>query len=77
MAYVLPLFIYVCHVDAYRNADGEVNGYSYIPFVFGVFFITIGLIYSTLFKVSGVLMGPVFFTYAFFSPRAFDRDYYL
>jgi hypothetical protein len=46
--------------DAYRNADGEVNCFSYIPFVFGAFFITIGLIYSTSLKVSGVLIGPVF-----------------
>lgn len=46
--------------DAYRNADGEVNCFSYIPFVFGAFFITIGLIYSTTLKVSGVLIGPVF-----------------
>jgi hypothetical protein len=46
--------------DAYRNADGEVNCFSYIPFVFGAFFITIGLIYSTSLKVSGMLIGPVF-----------------
>jgi hypothetical protein len=46
--------------DAYRNADGEVNCFSYIPFVFGAFFITLGLIYSTSLKVSGVLIGPVF-----------------
>jgi hypothetical protein len=46
--------------DAYRNADGEVICFSYIPFVFGAFFITIGLIYSTSLKVSGVLIGPVF-----------------
>lgn len=46
--------------DAYRNADGEVNSFSYIPFVFGAFFITIGLIYSTSLKVFRVIIGPVF-----------------
>lgn len=46
--------------DAYRNADGEVNSFSYIPFVFGAFFITIGLIYSTSIKIFGVKIGPVF-----------------
>ncbi|MBM7603948.1 hypothetical protein JOC75_001921 [Metabacillus crassostreae] len=46
--------------DAYRNADGEVNSFSYIPFVFGAFFITIGLIYSTSLKIFGVIIGPVF-----------------
>jgi hypothetical protein len=46
--------------DAYRNADGEVNCFSYIPFVFGAFSITIGLIYSTSLKIFGVIIGPVF-----------------
>ncbi|WP_404332280.1 hypothetical protein [Mesobacillus maritimus] len=46
--------------DAYRDAEGEINPYSYIPFVFGAFFLTIGLIYSTKLKVVGVLFGPVF-----------------
>ncbi|MGJ9385595.1 hypothetical protein [Salipaludibacillus sp. CF4.18] len=46
--------------DAYLNADGEVNCFSYIPFVFGAFFMTIGLIYSPSLKLFGLIMGPVF-----------------
>lgn len=46
--------------DAYREADGEMNSYSYIPFVLGAFSITIGLIYSISFRISGVIIGPVF-----------------
>lgn len=46
--------------DAYRNADGEVDCFSYLPFVFGAFSITIGLIYSTSLKIFGVIIGPVF-----------------
>ncbi|MFD2656463.1 MULTISPECIES: hypothetical protein [Gracilibacillus] len=45
--------------DAYRDAEGEINPYSYIPFVFGAFFITIGLIFSTKLKIMGVVLGPV------------------
>lgn len=45
--------------DAYRHAEGEINPYSYIPFVFGAFFITIGLIFSTKLKIMGVVLGPV------------------
>lgn len=44
--------------DAYRDAEGEINQYSYIPFVFGAFFITIGLIFSTK-QIMGVVLGPV------------------
>ncbi|MBU7592857.1 hypothetical protein [Metabacillus halosaccharovorans] len=46
--------------DAYRDAEGEITPYSFIPFVFSAFFITIGLIYSTKLKIMGVLLGPVF-----------------
>lgn len=45
--------------DAYRDAEGEINPYSYIPFVFGAFFITIGLIFSTKLKIMDVVLGPV------------------
>lgn len=45
--------------DAYRDAKGEINPYSYIPFVFGAFFITIGLIFSTKLKIMGTVLGPV------------------
>ncbi|WP_138419654.1 hypothetical protein [Aquibacillus sediminis] len=45
--------------DAYRDAEGEINPYSYIPFVFSAFFITIGLIFSTKLKIMGIVLGPV------------------
>jgi hypothetical protein len=62
--------------DAYRDAEGEINPYSYIPFVFGAFFITIGLIFSTKLKIMGVVLGPVILP-TFFSTRSNDRIYYL
>ncbi|WP_226038568.1 hypothetical protein [Aquibacillus saliphilus] len=46
--------------DAYRDAAKKVPPYSYLPFVFGAFFITIGLMYSTKVVLFGVLIGPVF-----------------
>ncbi|MED3554337.1 hypothetical protein [Cytobacillus praedii] len=45
--------------DAYKDAKGETTPYSYIPFVFGAYFVTIGLIYSPSFKLGQILIGPV------------------
>ncbi len=45
--------------DAYKEAKGETPPYSYLPFVFGAYFVTIGLIYSPSFKLGKFLIGPV------------------
>ena len=45
--------------DAYKDAGGETPPYSYLPFVFGAYFVTIGLIYSHSFKLGQILIGPV------------------
>lgn len=45
--------------DAYRDASEEVSAYAFLPFAFGAFTITIGLIFSTNIKIFGVLLGPV------------------
>lgn len=45
--------------DAYKDAEGETQTYSYLPFVFGAYFITIGLMYSPSFKLGEILLGPV------------------
>ena len=46
--------------DAYREAEGEISPYSFIPFVFSAYLGTIGVIYSTNLKLFGVLIGPIF-----------------
>ncbi|WP_180827441.1 hypothetical protein [Bacillus sp. UMB0728] len=45
--------------DAYRDAKGETPPYSYFPFVFGAYFVTIGLMYSPSLKLGQILFGPV------------------
>jgi hypothetical protein len=45
--------------DAYKDAQGETPPYSYLPFVFGAYFVTMGLIYSPSFKLGQILIGPV------------------
>ena len=45
--------------DAYKDAEGETPPYSYLPFVLGAYFVTIGLMYSSSLKLGQILFGPV------------------
>ncbi|ABR50664.1 conserved hypothetical protein [Alkaliphilus metalliredigens QYMF] len=45
--------------DAYKYATGISPPYSFLPFILAAYFGTIGVIYSSVFKVSGALLGPV------------------
>ncbi|MCP8967559.1 hypothetical protein [Ectobacillus ponti] len=45
--------------DAYRDAAQTKAPYAFFPFVFGAYFITVGLMYSSRLKLFGVLLGPV------------------
>jgi len=54
--------------DAYKNAKGETPPYLFLPFVFGAYFVTIGLIYSPSFKIGQMLIGPVWLPILFLVP---------
>lgn len=54
--------------DAYRHADGKCAPYTFIPFAFSAYTVTVGLIYSPVFKVGGVLIGPVWLPILFILP---------
>ncbi|EIJ81729.1 hypothetical protein PB1_02280 [Bacillus methanolicus PB1] len=54
--------------DAYKAACEEEEKFSYLPFVFGAYFVTVGLIYSPTFKFFGVFFGPVFTPMMFLIP---------
>lgn len=45
--------------DAYKDAQGETPPFSYLPFVFGAYFVTIGLLFSSSLKLGQILLGPV------------------
>ncbi|MFY0759385.1 hypothetical protein AB1K32_10940 [Metabacillus dongyingensis] len=45
--------------DAYKNADGPSPPLSFLPFAFGAYFVTVGLMYSPKLKLFGVLFGPI------------------
>lgn len=54
--------------DAYRSAMSNTEEFSYLPFVFGAYFVTVGLMYSTKLTIFGVLIGPVFLPMLFLIP---------
>lgn len=54
--------------DAYRSAMPEKEQFSFLPFVFSAYFVTVGLMYSTKLTLFGVLFGPVFLPMLFLIP---------
>jgi hypothetical protein len=54
--------------DAYKDARGGKDSFSFLPFVFSAYFVTVGAIYSSNLKVFGVLFGPVFLPMLFLIP---------
>ncbi|MCR2820587.1 hypothetical protein [Lederbergia panacisoli] len=54
--------------DAFKDAGGAKKHYSFLPFVFGAYFVTTGLIYSSRLKLFGVLFGPVWLPMLFLIP---------
>jgi hypothetical protein len=45
--------------DGYRDVKGAKTSYSFLPFVFAAFSVTIGVIYSSKLRIFGVLLGPI------------------
>jgi hypothetical protein len=56
-----PCLYFFAAWDAYKDAKGTQIDYSYFPYVFAAYFVTVGLIYSSSFKIFGWILGPVFF----------------
>ncbi|OAS89146.1 hypothetical protein A6K24_00880 [Metabacillus litoralis] len=54
-----PCLYFFAMWDAYKDAGGEKDCFSFLPFVFSAYFVTVGCMYSSNFKLFGVLLGPV------------------
>ncbi|MED4074590.1 hypothetical protein P4602_25575, partial [Priestia endophytica] len=54
--------------DAFKDAGGGKERYSFLPFVFGAYFVTVGLIYSSNLRIFGWLLGPVWLPMLFLIP---------
>ncbi|MUK88481.1 hypothetical protein GMD78_08760 [Ornithinibacillus sp. L9] len=45
--------------DAYKDAGGGKEPFSYLPLAFSAYFVTVGLIFSPRFTIFGYLIGPM------------------
>ena len=53
-----PCLYFFAMWDAWRDAGGGKGRYSFLPFIFCAYFVTIGCIYSQN-KLFGILFGPI------------------
>jgi hypothetical protein len=63
-----PCLYFFSMWDAVKDAGGEKEHYSFLPFVFTAFFVTVGLIFSSKLTIFGVLLGPVWLPMLFVFP---------
>jgi hypothetical protein len=54
-----PCLYFFAMWDAWKDADDTKERLSSLPFVFSAYFVTVGCIYSSSFKLFGVLLGPI------------------
>ena len=54
-----PCLYFFAMWDAFKDGGGGKDRFSFLPFVFAAYFVTVGCIYSSNFKIFGVLLGPV------------------
>jgi hypothetical protein len=54
-----PCLYFFAMWDAWKDAGGGKSRFSFLPFVFCAYFVTVGCIYSPIFRLFGVLLGPI------------------
>jgi hypothetical protein len=54
-----PCLYFYAMWDAFKDAGGGKDRFSFLPYVFAAYFVTIGCMYSPNFRFFGVLLGPV------------------
>lgn len=63
-----PCLYFFAMWDAFKDAGGGKEHFSFLPFAFAAYFVTVGLIFSTKLKLFGVLFGPVWLPMLFVIP---------
>ncbi|TWE01126.1 hypothetical protein FB550_106181 [Neobacillus bataviensis] len=56
-----PCVYFFAMWDAFKDAGGGKEPYSFLPFVFSAYFVTVGLMFSAKVKIFGILLGTVWF----------------
>jgi hypothetical protein len=63
-----PCLYFFAMWDAYKDAGGGRRPYSFLPFVFTAYWVTVGLMFSSKLMLFGVLWGPVWLPMVFVIP---------
>jgi hypothetical protein len=63
-----PCLYFFSMWDAVKDAGGGKDPYSFLPYVFAAFFVTVGLIFSSNLMIFGMLLGPVWLPILFVFP---------
>ncbi|MCP3741423.1 hypothetical protein [Rossellomorea sp. BNER] len=63
-----PCLYFFSMWDATKDAGGGKDPYSFLPYVFAAYFVTVGLIFSSNLTIFGVLLGPVWLPMLFTFP---------
>ncbi|KAB2489843.1 hypothetical protein F8155_22655 [Priestia endophytica] len=63
-----PCVYFFAMWDAFKDAGGGKDRYSFLPFMFGAYFVTVGVIYSSTLTILGVVWGPVWLPMLFVLP---------
>ncbi|WPZ18963.1 hypothetical protein UM396_03300 [Geobacillus subterraneus] len=54
-----PCLYFFAMWDAFKDAGGGQTPYSFLPFVFSAYFVTVGLMYSPDVTIAGIFFGPI------------------
>ncbi|EKN68264.1 hypothetical protein P9E76_12920 [Schinkia azotoformans] len=63
-----PCLYFFAMWDAVKDAEGGKDHFSFLPYVFSAFFVTVGLMYSSNLKIFGIFFGPVWLPMLFVIP---------
>jgi hypothetical protein len=63
-----PCLYFFSMWDTVKDAGGRKDPYSFLPYVFAAFFVTVGLIFSSNVTIFGLLLGPVWLPILFVFP---------
>ncbi|KEF36757.1 hypothetical protein M670_04008 [Schinkia azotoformans MEV2011] len=63
-----PCLYFFAMWDAVKDAGGGKDHFSFLPYVFSAFFVTVGLMYSSNLKIFGIFFGPVWLPMLFVIP---------
>ena len=56
-----PCLYFFSMWDAFKNAGGGKDPYSFLPFLFPAYLVTVGIMYSAKVRLFGILLGVLWF----------------